>query len=57
MTMPFFNRIGLKRFGVIGPETGLLLGWSAGSRCGASLQRQENMERAGEGFTRSRSDA
>ena len=27
----FFNRTGLERAGVVGPEFGLLLGWSAGS--------------------------
>ena len=34
--MPFFNRTGLERIGVIGPEIGLQLGWSADSGCGAS---------------------
>ena len=29
--MPFFNRVGLERTGVAGPEDVLLLGWSAGS--------------------------
>ena len=32
--MPFFNRIRLERIGVVGPEIGLLLGWSAGSGYG-----------------------
>ena len=32
--MPFFNRTGLERIGVVGPEIGLLLGWSTGSGCG-----------------------
>ena len=27
----FFNQTGLECFGVVGPELGLLLGWSAGS--------------------------
>ena len=37
--MPFFNRTGLKCLGVVGPEFGLLLGWTAGSGCGtANLQ-------------------
>ena len=31
--MPFFNRTGLERLGVVGPEIGLLLGWYAGSGC------------------------
>ena len=31
--MPFFNRTGLERLGVVGPEIGLPLGWSAGSEC------------------------
>ena len=35
----FFNRTGLERIGVVGPEIRLLLGWSTGSRCGiAGLQ-------------------
>ena len=34
--MPFFNRTGLERIGVVGPEVGLLLGWSAGFGCGAT---------------------
>ena len=29
--MLFFNQTGVERFGVVGPEIGLLLGWSAGS--------------------------
>ena len=37
--MSFFNRTRLKRFGVVGSEIGLPLGWSAGSGCGtAGLQ-------------------
>ena len=37
--MPFFNRTRMERIGVVRPEIGLLLGWSAGSRCGiAGLQ-------------------
>ena len=37
--MPFFNRTELERIRVVGPEIGLLLGWSAGSGCGiAGLQ-------------------
>ena len=37
--MLFFNRTGLERIGVVGPEIGLLLGWSIGSGCGtAGLQ-------------------
>ena len=31
--MPFFNRTGLERLGVIGQKIGLSLGWSAGSGC------------------------
>ena len=34
--MPFFNRTGLERVGVIGPEIRLRLGWSAGSGCDAT---------------------
>ena len=52
----FFNRTGLERIGVVGPEIGPLLGWSAGSRCGTPLQRQER-RRVGRGFARGRSDA
>ena len=37
--MPFFNRTGLERLGVVGPEIGLLLGWSAGSGCDTSSLR------------------
>ena len=33
----FFNQTGLERVGVVGPEPGLMLGWSEGS--GASGQR------------------
>ena len=29
--MPFFNRTGLERVGIVGPEAGLLSGWSASS--------------------------
>ena len=37
--MLFFNQTGLERVGVVGPEPGLLLDWSAGSGCGtAGLQ-------------------
>ena len=66
MMMPFFNRIGLERIGVVGPEIGLLLGWSAGSECDATNLRSLNQvllckdkkkERAGGGFARNRSDA
>ena len=56
LMVPFFNRIELERIGVIGPEIGLLLGWSAGSGCGTPLQRQERRW-VGEGFARDRSDA
>ena len=31
--MSFFNRTELERLGVVGPEIGLPLGWSAGSGC------------------------
>ena len=31
--MPFFNRTWLEHIGVVGPDIGLLLGWSAGSGC------------------------
>ena len=39
--MLFFNRIELERIGVVGPEIGPRLGWSAGSGCGTPLQKQE----------------
>ena len=54
--MPFFNRTGLKRIGVIGPEIGLLLGWSAGSGCGTPLQKQKRRWVDG-GFAPGRFDA
>ena len=34
--MPFFNRTVLERVGVVRPEIRPLLGWSAGSGCGAT---------------------
>ena len=37
----FFNRTRLERIGVVRPEIGLLLGWSAGSECDTPLQKQE----------------
>ena len=40
--MPFFNRTGLERIVVVGPEIGLLLGWSTGSGCGATDLRSLN---------------
>ena len=40
--IPFFNRTGLERIGVVGPEIGLLLGWSADSGCGATGLRSLN---------------
>ena len=41
--MPFFNRTGLERIGVVGPEIKLLLVWSVGSRCGATNLQSLNM--------------
>ena len=64
--MHFFNRTGLERIGVVGPEIGLLLGWSAGSGCGATdlrslnqalLYKNKKERGVGEGFARGRSDA
>ena len=52
----FFNRTGLEHIGVVGPEIGLLLGWSTGFGCGTSLQKQERRW-VGGGFARGRSDA
>ena len=46
----------LKRVGVVGSESGLLLGQSVGSECGTPLQKQER-RRVGEGFTHGHSDA
>ena len=40
--LPFFNRTGLEHIEVVGPEIGLLLGWSAGSGCGATDLRSLN---------------
>ena len=40
---PFFNRTGLERAGVVGPEFGLLLGWYAGSSV-ALLCKNKNVE-------------
>ena len=40
--MHFFNWTGLERIGVVGPEIGLLLGWSASSGCGATDLRSLN---------------
>ena len=87
--MPFFNRIGLERVGVVGlvsrllrtglkpldpragdrtaawrvyrfwivgPDIGLMVGWSEGSGCGSSLQKEQERRRVGGGFARSRSD-
>ena len=41
--MPYFNRTGLERIGVVGPKIGLLLGWSAGFGCGATDLQSLNM--------------
>ena len=40
--MLFFNRTGLERVGVIGPELGLLLDWSIGS--GVALLYKDKKE-------------
>ena len=40
--MPFFNWTGLEHIGVVGPEIGLLLGWSAGSGCGTACLQSLN---------------
>ena len=65
LMMLFFNRTRLELFGVVGPEIGLLLGWSAGSEYStaglqsldvALLRKDKKKERAGEGFARGRSD-
>ena len=64
--MHLFNRTGLERIGVVGPEIVLLLGWSAGSGYGtaglqsldvALLCKDKKNERVGGGFARGRSDA
>ena len=44
------------RLWIVGPEIGLLLGWSAGFECGTPLQKQERRW-VGGGFARGRSDA
>ena len=41
--MLFFNGTGLERIGVVGSEIELLLGWSAGSGCGATDLQSLNM--------------
>ena len=56
LMMLLFNRTGLERVGVVGPELVLLLGWSACSRCGTPLQKQERRW-VGRGFAHGRSDA
>ena len=54
--MSFSTGTGLERVGDVGPELGLLLGWSAGSGHWTLLQKQET-RRVGGGFARCRSDA
>ena len=39
--MPFSTRTGLERIGIVGPESELSLGWSAGFGCWIPLQKQE----------------
>ena len=41
--MPFFNRSGMERIGVVESEIGLLLGWSIGSGCGTTDLQSLNM--------------
>ena len=71
--MPFFNRTGLDRVGIVGPEPGMLEDWSKGSGssgrrldcCWAGLHaldvallcKNKKEERVGRGFARGRSDA
>ena len=71
--MLFFNRTGLERVRVVGPELGLLwiglkaldrrarpgllLGYFTGSMRGSSLQKEQERRRAGRGFARDRFDA
>ena len=38
-----------------GPE--LMMGWSAGSGCGSSLQKEQERRRVDRGFARSRSES
>ena len=52
----FFNRTGLERVVIAGPELELSLGRSVGSGLWTPLQKQEK-RRVGEGFARGRSDA
>ena len=40
--MLFFNRTGLECIEVVGPEIGLLLGWSADSGCGTACLQSLN---------------
>ena len=51
----FFNRTGLERVGVVGPELELLSDWSTGS--GVALLCKDKKKRVDEGFARGRSDA
>ena len=53
----FFNRTGLERVTIAGPELELSLGWSADSGRWTPLQKQERRRRVGEGFARGLSDA
>ena len=69
----FFNRTGLERVGVVGPELGLLwiglkaldrragpgllLGCFTGSARGSPLQKEQERRKAVRGFARDRSDA
>ena len=46
--MPFSNRTGLERAGVVGPGLGLLLGWLSGS-CAALLCKNKKEEESAGG--------
>ena len=66
MMLFFFNRIGLERVGIVGPEPGLLwtslkdldrragpgllLGWSARSVCGSPCRKEQERRRGRQGL-------
>ena len=43
----FFNRTGLESVGVVGPELGMLLGWSAGSNVALFCKNKKEERSAG----------
>ena len=45
--MPFFNRTRLERVGTVGPEVGLLLGWSTSSNVALLCKNKKEKGSAG----------